>query len=138
MPITVIENNLGSTLDQQRLLAADRLVERRHELVLRFERNGVHPRVSVLFSLPVHPELGRKRIERAFGRIALHLPDALLMEQLRVIAEHRYAPQTLQDRVLPDCLSILLDRTLRCVTITGDPILQFRGDSRDDHHFHER
>jgi hypothetical protein len=138
LAVTVIEDNLRSTLDQQYLRAAGRLVERRHELVLRFERNGVNPRVSVLFSLPIHPELSRKRIERAFGRIAFHLPDALLMEQLRVIAEHRHAPQTLQDRVLPDCLSILLDSALRCIAITGDPILRFRGDGGDDHHFHER
>src|SRR5271169_6640829 len=97
----MIENNLGSTLDQQHLWAAGRLVERRHELVLRFERNGVYPRVSALFILPVHPDLSRKRIERAFSRIALHLPDAILMEQLRVIAEHRHAPERLQNRVLP-------------------------------------
>ena len=38
------------------------------------------PRVSASFSLPIHSELSRKRIERAFGRIAFHFPDALLME----------------------------------------------------------
>ena len=35
LAVAVIENNLGSTLDQQHLRAAGRLVERRHELVLR-------------------------------------------------------------------------------------------------------
>ena len=48
------------------------------KLVLRLERDGVDPRIRGLLGLPVHPELGRERVERPLGRIALDLPDALL------------------------------------------------------------
>ena len=52
-----------------------------------FERDGVDPRIRGLLGLPVHPQLGRERVERSFGRIAFHLPDAFLLEQLRIVAE---------------------------------------------------
>ena len=60
--------------------------------MLRLERNGIDPRISILFSLPLQPELGRERIERPLGRITFHLPGAILFEQLRVIAQHGDAP----------------------------------------------
>src|SRR5262249_32276385 len=41
LPITVLEDDLGRALDQQDLRAVRGLVERRHELVLRLERNGI-------------------------------------------------------------------------------------------------
>ena len=138
LPVAVLEDDLRRALDEQDLLAVGRLVQRRHELVLRFERDGVDPRVRGLLGLPVHPELGRERIERALGRIALHLPDAFLLEQLRVVAEHRDAPHELEHRVLARRLPVLLDLALRRVAVAGDLIRRLGGDGRDHHHFHER
>ena len=48
---------------------------------------------ALLLGLPLHPELVRERVERALGRIALDLPDAVLLEQLGVVAEHRDAAE---------------------------------------------
>jgi hypothetical protein len=60
--------------------------------VLRFERDGVDPRKGGKLPLAVEAELGREWIERSLGRIALDLPRALLLEQLRIVAEQGDAP----------------------------------------------
>ncbi len=98
LTVAVVEDDFRCAFDQQNLFAVGRLVQRRHELVLRLERNGVDPRVSGLLGLPIHPELGRERIERPLGRIAFHLPDAFFLEQLRVVAEHGDAPHEREHR----------------------------------------
>src|SRR5271165_2716381 len=86
LAVTAVEDHLWCALDEQQLLAILRLVERCHELVLRLKRDGVDTGKRRLFGLPIHAQLGRKRIERPLGRIALHLPSAFLSEQLRIIA----------------------------------------------------
>ena len=113
-------------------------MERRHELVLRFERDGVDPRRCSLLGLPVHAELGRERIERPLGRIAFHFPGAILLEQLRVVAEHGDAPHEVEHRFLARGLSVLLDLALRRIAVTGDLVRRLGGDGGDHHHFHER
>ena len=42
---------------------------------------------SASSALAVEAEFGRERIERSLGRVALNLPRALLLEQLRVVAQ---------------------------------------------------
>src|SRR5262249_44594186 len=86
LSVAVLKNDLGRALDEEDLLTICGLVERRHELVLRLERDGLDARKRSLLSLPVHAELGRERIERALGRVAFHLPGAILLEQLCVVA----------------------------------------------------
>ncbi len=108
LSIAVLEDDFRRALDEQELLAVGRLVQRRHELVLRFERDGVDPRRRGLLGLPVQAELGRERIERSLGRIAFHLPGAILLEQLRVVAEHGDAPHQFEHRILARGLSVLL------------------------------
>jgi hypothetical protein len=87
LPITVFENDFRRPFHQQSRLAISSLIERRHEPMFRFERDCVEPGIPRLLDLPRHPQLVRKRVERPFGRIALHPPVTLLLEQLRIIAE---------------------------------------------------
>src|SRR5262249_18452877 len=77
-----LEEDLRSALDQQHAPAVRRLVESRHELVLGLERDRIDAWKRRLLGLPVHAELGREGIEGALGRIAFHLPRAVLLEQL--------------------------------------------------------
>ena len=53
LAITVLEDHLGRALDEQHLPTIRELVERRHELVLRFEGNGVDARGGRLLGLPI-------------------------------------------------------------------------------------
>src|SRR5262245_899621 len=85
---TSIKYDLRRALYENELLASVVLVQRGHELVLRFEWNGVDPGICGLLGLPVHTELGREWVERPLGRIALYLPCPLLLEQLGVVTEH--------------------------------------------------
>ncbi len=119
LAIAVLEDDLGRAFDEKELLALRRLVERRHELVLRFERDGVDPRRRGKLGLAVHAELGRERIERALGRIALDLPGALLLEQFRVVAQQGDAPHESQDGLLAGRLSVAGDLAFRRIAVAG-------------------
>ena len=82
-------------------------VQRGHELVLRFERDGVRPRKRRLFRLPFQPDLGGEGIERSFRRVALHFPRPFLVQQLRIVAKHGNAAHQFQNRVLARRLPVL-------------------------------
>src|SRR5262249_12031274 len=92
LPVAVIEDHFWRPLDQQKLLATGAFVERRHEAVLRLKRDGVDPRICCSLRFPVHSKLRGEGIKRSFRRITFHLPDAFLLEQLSIVAEHRYSP----------------------------------------------
>jgi hypothetical protein len=113
LSIAVIEDDFGRALDEEKLLAVGGLVERRHELVLGLERDRVDARRRSLLGLPVHAELACERIKRPLGRIAFHLPGAILLKQLRVVAEHADAPHEVEHRFLARRLSVPLDLALR-------------------------
>ena len=91
LPVAMLEDDLGRALDQEHLLAAGVLCSVAMNLCS--DSNGMASIRGIrrLLGLPVQPELGRERIERALGRVALDLPDAFLLEQFRVVAEHRDA-----------------------------------------------
>ena len=73
LPVAMVEDHLGRALDEKHL-AIGRPVQGRHELVFGFEGDGVDARISGLLLLPLDAQFGGERIERALGRIALHLP----------------------------------------------------------------
>ena len=73
------------------------------------KRNRVDARIRRLLGLPVHPEFGREWIEGALGRIAFHLPDSFLLEQLRIIAEQGDTPQAFENGIFGRRLAVLLD-----------------------------
>ena len=64
-------------------------------------------------ALPVHSEFGGEGIKRAFRRIAFHLPDAFLLEQLSVVAEHRDPPNSSRTGSFPDRIAVFLDLARR-------------------------
>src|SRR5262249_34679201 len=101
LSVAVLKNDFGRALDEDDLLAIRGLVERRHELVLRLERDGVDARRSCLLGLPIHAELGRERIERPLGRIAFHSPYAILLEKLSIVTENGDAPHEVSTGCLP-------------------------------------
>ena len=68
----------------------------------------------------IQAELGRERIERAFGRIALDLPGAFLLEQLRVVAEHGDAPHEREHRRRCPRAFRPADFALRRIAVAGD------------------
>ena len=138
LPIAMLEDDFRSALYQEHLLAGSVLVQRGHELVFRFERDGVGPRKRRLFGLPFQPDLGGERIERPFGRVALHLPDAFLLQQLRIVAKHGDAAHELQNRILARGLPVLQDLAPGRVALTGDAVSRFSRDGRDHHHLHQR
>jgi hypothetical protein len=138
LAVAVLEDDLGRTLDQEKLLTLRRLVERRHELVLRFERDGIDPRRCGELGLAAEAELGRERVERALGRIALDSPGTLLLEQLRVIAQHGHAAHECQHRLVVDGLVLLPDLAFGRIAVAGDLVRRFGGDGGHHHHFHER
>ena len=90
LPVAMLEDHLGRALDEQHL-AVRRTVQRRHELVLGLERDGVDARRGRCLGGAVHAELGREGIERALGRVALDLPFPLVLKELGVVAQHRHA-----------------------------------------------
>ena len=137
LSIAVIEDHFGRALDEEKLLAVGGLVERRHELVLRLERDGVDPRRCCLLGLPVHAKLGPERIEGPLSWISFHLPGAILFEQLSVVAEHADTPHEVEHGLLARRLSVLLDLAPRRIAIAGDLICRLGGDRRNHHHFHE-
>src|SRR5215469_12262074 len=137
LAITLVQNHLRGAFDEQ-YLATGGVVKRRHEFVLRFERYGVDSWKCSLFSLQAQTKLHRERQERPFCRIALHLPETFLLEQLCVVAKQRDAPHEREDWFLFDRSSILLDLALRRIAITPDLIRRLGGDGGHDHHFHER
>ena len=138
LPVAILEDDLGRALDQQYLFAVGALVEGRHELVLRLERDGIDSGIRLLLGLPVHPELGRKRIKRPLGRVTFDLPNPFLLKEFGVVAEHRHAAQQPEHRLpLVRRLPVLLDLALGRVAVAGDLVLRFGGGSRDDHHLHQ-
>ena len=138
LPVAMVEDDLRRALDEQDLAAFGRAVQGRHEPVFRFERDDVEPGIGGLLLRPVEPELGGERIERALGRIALDLPDAVLAAQLRVVAERRDAPEKLENGVLADRSAVLEHFALAGVALAGDLERFVRGHRRGDHHFHQR
>src|SRR5262245_39878386 len=97
LEITPLEDYFRSAFDEEKLFAVGRLVEGRHELVLRFERYGVDTRKRSLLSLPIHTELDREWIEGAFRRIAFYFPRTVLLDQFGVIAEQADATHERED-----------------------------------------
>ena len=138
LSVAMLKDDFGRALDEEEFLAVRGLVQCGHELVLRLERDGVDARETRHFRSPFHPELGRERIERPLGRVAFDLPNAVLLKQLRIIAEHGYAPHELEHRLLPRALSVPRDLTLRGITIAADLINRLGGDGGHRHHFHQR
>ena len=137
LAVAVLQDDLRRAFHQKDLLAVGVPVQRCHEAVLGFERNGVDPRIRALLGLPVHPELGRERVEGALGRIALDRPDALALEQLRIVAEQRHAAQQLEHRILARGRAVLLDLALGRVAVAGDLVSCLGGGGRHDHHLHQ-
>ncbi len=138
LPIAMIEDDLGCAFDQETLLSLGILVERRHELVLRFEWDGVNARVRRLFRPPVHPEFGGEGVEGALGRIPFDLPGAVFLEKLGIVAEHRDAAQQPEHRILAvGGLPFLLDLAFGGIAVAGDLVLGLGGGGRHHHHFHQ-
>jgi len=106
LAIALFKDDFRRALDEQHLPAVYSLLQRRHELVLGFERNGVDTRRCGQLGLPVHTELCRERIQRAFRRIAFNLPVAFLLEQLRIVAEQGDPAHERKYRVVAGGLSI--------------------------------
>ncbi len=88
----------GAPLTRSISLPSADLMQCRHELMFGFERDGVDARAGRLLGRPVHAELGRERIERPLGRVALHFPGASVLKQFRVVAEHRDPPHQREHR----------------------------------------
>ena len=91
LPVAMLNDHFGRALDQQHL-PVRRAVQRRHELVLGLEGNGVDARRGGGLNGALHAELGREGVERPLGRIALDLPFPLVLKELRVVAQERNAP----------------------------------------------
>src|SRR5215475_12802375 len=83
----MLEDHLRSPLHEKALAAVATPIQRRHELVLRLERDHVDAWIGLALRLSVYPEFGGERKERAFGRIALDLPHPFRLNQLRVVAQ---------------------------------------------------
>ena len=120
LPVAMVHNDFWRALDQKDLPTVRRGVQGRHEPVLRFKRDDVDPGIGGLFLLPVEPNLGGERIQRALGRIALHLPDAVLATQLRVVAERGDTPQEQQNGILAYRRAILQHLALAVISFTRD------------------
>ena len=138
LTVAVVHNDFWRPLDEQHFPAIGRLVQRRHELVLGLERNGVDARIRLLLRLALHAELVSKGVQRPLGRVSLDLPDAFRLEQFRVVAEHRHAPHQIHDRVLASRLTALFDLTFGCVAVAADLVFGFGRGYRHHHHLHQR
>jgi hypothetical protein len=138
LAVAMVEDDLRRALDEQDLAALGGAIQRRHEPMFRFERDDVEAGIGGLLRRPVDPELGGERIERALGRIALDLPDAVLAAQLRVVAERRDAPQELENGVLANRSAVARDLALAGVPLASDLERSVRGHGRGNHHFHQR
>ena len=117
LPVAVLQDDLRRAFHQQHLLTAGAgcsVAMKRCS-----DSNGMASiRGYALLGLPVHPELGRERVEGALGRIALHRPDALAgTAPRRCRAGH--AAQQLENRVLAR-RAVLLDLALGRVAVAGD------------------
>ncbi len=73
-------------------------MQRRHVLVLRFERQRVEPRVRHRQPRLLQPGLARGHQQRALGRVALDAPGTALLAQHRVVAQQPGAQQLFQRR----------------------------------------
>src|SRR6516165_7096833 len=93
LAIAALEDHLGRTLDEEHLFAFRGPVERRHKLVLGFERNGVDARIGGLLCPSIHAELRRKRIDPPLGRSAFSLPGAPILERFGMVEERGDAPK---------------------------------------------
>src|SRR6185312_3277895 len=96
LSVAMLEDDFGRALDEEKFLAVRGVVQCGHELVFRLERNGVDARETRQLGLPFHPELGRERIECPLGWVAFDLPNAVLLKQLRIVAEHGCASHKLE------------------------------------------
>src|SRR5438876_12110312 len=86
---------------------------------------------------PVHAQLARPLTAASSCWISFHLPGAILLEQLSVVAEHADTPHEVEHGSLARRLSVLLDLAPRRIAIAGDLICRLGGDRRNHHHFHE-
>jgi hypothetical protein len=43
--------------------------------------------MRALLGFPVHPEFRSEGVECPFGRVTLHLPDAILLKQFGIVAQ---------------------------------------------------
>ena len=77
----------GRSLGEENLLAIISRVQRGHEAVFGFERDGINARMRALLGFPVHPEFRSEGVECPFGRVTLHLPDAILLKQFGIVAQ---------------------------------------------------
>jgi hypothetical protein len=92
------------------------------KLVFRFERDGVDAGMRGLLGLPVHPELGRERVERSLGRIALHRSDPFPLEHLAIVSEHGHAAHQPKDGILARRrLAVFSDFAVGCVAAQEYP-----------------
>src|SRR4030095_1135313 len=73
-----------------------------------------------LLGSPLQPELGCKRVQRPLGRVALHLPDTVLLTKLRIVAQHGHASHALQHGVLAGGPAIAQDLSLDRIPVAGD------------------
>jgi hypothetical protein len=134
----MVEDHLGRALDEQHV-AVTRPVQRRHELVLGFERNGVEARRGRRFRGAIEAELRREGIERALGRVALDLPLPLLLEEFRVVAQSRHPSHEFQRLwLLAERLAALPDLALGRVAVSFDLERPVGRHDRGHHHLHER
>ncbi len=134
----MVEDRFGRALDEQDLAAFRRCVQRRHEAVFGFERDGVDARIGGLFRLPLGPEFRGEGVERALGRIAFDFPHPLLLAKLGVVAERGDAAQKLERRALGDWRALLQHRAFVGVAVARDFQRVVRGHGGHHHHFHER
>ncbi len=138
LPIAMLENHFRSALHQEHLAALGILVQRRHELVFRFKRDGVRPGKRGPFGVPFEADLGREGIERSFRWIAFDLPGAVALPQLGIVAQHRNAAHQLEDGVAARRLPVAQDLSARRVALARDGVGRFRRDRGDHHHLHQR
>ena len=138
LPIAIRHDHFRRALHEQHLLPIGALVQRGHELVLGLERDRADARVGFLLVLALHAELVGERIQRAFGGITLHLPHALRLEQLGVVAEQRVAAEQLEQQVFCGGLPALLDIAVGRIAVAADLVLGLGRRRRHDHHFHQR
>jgi hypothetical protein len=88
--------------------------------------------------LAVEAYFGRERVEGALGWVALDLPGAVLLEQLRVVAQRGDAAHQREHRFAAgDVRAVLRDLAGRRIAVSADLILGFGGDGGHHHHLHQ-
>ncbi len=97
-PIAPLQDRFDGALGvHQPTTVKTRIVQRRHVLVFRLERDRIDPRKLLQQQLSPDASLRGDDQQCPFGRVPLDLTLAISLDQLRVVAEHP-RPQTLQQR----------------------------------------